>query len=145
MYLNWNIVTLSSLLQSNCIQSGKYIKYDIFMFQLLELLSKSTLIEILNNAIQQESGIHGMTNNNKKKNDMLLSNTYCCKRRHSFNKIKSIFFFDSDSNDHNYVTFLFNLHQAIDFWDSFLFFLEFKLSSILPTCRIKTSFQYHLT
>ena len=43
------------------IQSGKYIKYDIFMFQLLELLSKSTLIEILNNAIQQESGIHGMS------------------------------------------------------------------------------------
>lgn len=36
------------------------------MFQLLELLSKSTLIEILNNAIQQESGIHGMTNNKKR-------------------------------------------------------------------------------
>lgn len=31
------------------------------MFQLLELLSKSTLIEILNNAIQQETGIHGMS------------------------------------------------------------------------------------
>ena len=49
------------------IQSGKYIKYNIFMFQLLEILSRSILIEILNNTIQQESGIHGVT---EKKNRM---------------------------------------------------------------------------
>ena len=63
------------------------------MFQLLELFSRSILIEILNNTIQQESGIHGVTE--KKKKGMtcyftLLLNTCCCKRRHLFKKIKSI-------------------------------------------------------
>ena len=48
------------------IQSDKYIKYDMFMFQLLELLSRPILIEILNNTIQQESEIHGVTEKNKK-------------------------------------------------------------------------------
>ena len=36
------------------------------MFQLLELLSRPILIEILNNTIQQESEIHGVTEKNKK-------------------------------------------------------------------------------
>ena len=65
------------------------------------------------------------------------ANTHHCKRRHPFNKIKSLFSFDSDSITHIYVTFLFNLHWTMDFWDNILLSPEFMLSSILPAKKIK--------
>ena len=53
------------------IQSDKYIKYDMFMFQLLELLSRSILIEILITLFNKN--LEYMVWLKKKKNDMLLS------------------------------------------------------------------------